>query len=393
MNIYNTIQIDSKIDNILGKSAFSKNFKSHILYILFHIRTYPFKERGYEDGDYIPIKLEYLRNLISYDYAKKFLDLMVNEGLLDCDNYYEAGVKSKGYRISDKYRKGKFYLEKMADKNLSTKITSKLKEATDEILNRGDAYSYITKCMFNLEMDKTKAETFLEHGDLPKNVRNKIKLMVDIFYERRFNTIDDKGNRLHNNLTNIATPLRSALSYKGNQLVQCDLKNSQPLLFRIYLNNYPYIPQEELDKYLDVVCNIGFYEFFAERLNMQLTDKNRTDFKKKIFGGVLFDRNRKNLSKYEKVFKEEFPIIFYCMRDMKKEDYKNIPISLQKLESKFIFHCVDKLSNENKGIELLTIHDSIVTVVGKEEIVHKVMMEEFYQMFNILPKIKVEKFA
>lgn len=393
MNIYNTIQIDSKVDSILGKLDFTKDFKSHLLYILFHIRTYPFKERGYEDGDYIPIKLEYLRNLISYDYAKKFLDTMVKEGLLDCDNFYEVGVKSKGYRIADKYRKGKFYLEKMTDGDLSLKIKTKLKEATDEILDRDDAYSYVTQCMFNLEMDKVKAESFLNCKNLPKNVRDKIKLMVDIFYERRFNTIDEKGNRLHNNLTNIATPLRKALTYKGKTIVQCDLKNSQPLLFRIHLNSYPHIPQEELDKYLDVVCNIGFYEFFAEKLKVNLTDKNRTEFKKKIFGGVLFDRNRKNLSKYEKVFKEEFPIIFYCMRDMKKEDYKNIPIALQKLESKFIFHCVDKLSKENENIELLTIHDSIVSVEGKEDIVYKVMMEEFYEMFGILPKIKVEKFV
>jgi len=393
MNIYNTIEINSKLDSILGKFHFSKNFKSHLLYIIFHIRTYPFKDRNFEEGDFIPIHLLYLRSLISYDYAGKFLNIMVSEGLLDCDNHYQVESKCKSYRISDKYRKGKFFLERMEDEELALKIKNRLNVVTDEILNRNDAYSYITRNMNNLDMYTDKADKFLKCRKTPKNIRNKIKMMVEVFYERRFSTIDDKGNRLHNNLTNLATPLRNALHYKGFTLVQCDLKNSQPLLFRVHLNKYPHIPQEELDKYLDVVCNIGFYEFFADKLNIKLTKANRTDFKKKIFGGVLFDKNRNNLSKYEKVFKEEFPIIFYCMRDMKKDDYKNIPISLQKLESQFIFHCVDKLSKENKDIELLTIHDSIVTIEGKEEIVYKVMMEEFYNMFGIIPKIKIEKFA
>lgn len=393
MNIYNTIEIDSKLDSILGKFEFSKKFKSHLLYIIFHIRTYPFKDRSFEDGNFIPIKLSYLRNLISYDYAGKFLNIMVEEGVLECDNYYQVGSKSKSYRLSEKYRKGKFFLEKMEDEELALKIKNRLNILTDEILNRNDAYSYVTKNMDNLELYSDKANNFLNCKKTPKNIRDKIRMMVDVFYERRFSTIDEKGNRLHNNLTNLATPLRGALHYKGSTLVQCDLKNSQPLLFRIHLNNYPHIPKAELDKYLDIVCNVGFYEFFANKLNMKLTKANRTDFKKKIFGGVLFDRNRKILSKYEKVFKEEFPIIFYCMRDMKKDDYKNIPISLQKLESQFIFHCVDKLSKENKDIELLTIHDSIVTIEGKENIVYKVMMDEFHNMFNILPKIKIEKFA
>lgn len=390
MNIYNTIQLNNKLDDILRNFDFKKDFKSHLLYVIFHIRTYPFKHRSFEDGDFIPIKLEYLRNLISSHYASRFLKLMVSEGVLDCDYVYEIGVKSTGYRISDKYRNGKFYLEEMKDVDLSNKIKNKLSEITNEVLKRKDSYSYVTKCMQSLNMDYNKATIIL--NEMPLNLRRKSKMMVDIF-DTKFATIDDTANRLHNNLTNLSTDLRKTLSINGNQLVQCDLKNSQPLLFRFHLNKYPHIPKKELDKYLDVVCNYGFYEFFADKLCIKLTDKNRVAFKKKIFGGVLFDRNRKNLSKYEKVFEKEFPIIFYCMRDMKSDNYKDIPIALQKLESQYIFHCVDILSKENKDIELLTIHDSIVTAVGKEQIVYDVMVDEFKKMFDITPKIKIEKFA
>ena len=112
---------------MVWKLNFKKDFKSHLLYIIFHIRTYPFKHRKYEDGDFIPIKLEYLRNLITYNKAKYFLDLLVKEGVLLCDNKYEVGIKSKGYKISEKYKKQKFYWEEMENKVLASKIEKILK--------------------------------------------------------------------------------------------------------------------------------------------------------------------------------------------------------------------------------------------------------------------------
>jgi hypothetical protein len=392
MLIYNNNILNNKLNNIIRDFGLDYNYKSDLLYIIYHLRTYPFKNRDYSSEDFIPVKLEYLRNLITYNKTKYFLDLLTEQGVLMCDDKFIPNVKSKGYKIADTYKKQKFYLEEMENIKLSEKISKILKLVKDEVVKRNDAYSYVTICMENLQINKEKAEKVLEDRKLLKLTKDNMSTMVDRFDEK-FAKVDATGNRLHNNLTNISTALRTALNYNGKTIVQCDLKNSQPLLFRIYLEKYPHIPKEELDKYLDVVCNIGFYEFFAKKLGMKLTAKNRTEFKKKIFGGVLFDRNRKTLSKYEKVFKKEFPIIFYCMRDMKKENHADIPINLQKLESKYIFHCIDVLREKYKNIELLTIHDSICTVEGKEDLVYQVMIEEFYKMFNILPKIKVEKFA
>lgn len=392
MLIYNNTILDNRLNRIIEDFGLNYNYKSDLLYIIYHLRTYPFKNREFSSDDYIPIKLEYLRSLITYNKTKYFLDLLVKEGVLVCDNKYEVGLKSRGYKISDTYKKQKFYLEEMENKTLSSKIEKALKLIKNEVIQRNDAYSYVTSCMENLNLDRKKADKILSSKKILSSAKESMSTMLDRFDEK-FATVDKTGNRLHNNLTNIATILRKTLNYNGNPINQCDLKNSQPLLFRAYLNKYPFIPKEELDKYLDVVCNIGFYEFFADKLGVKLTAKNRTEFKKKIFGGVLFDKNRKKLSKYEQVFKQEFPIIFYCMRDMKKENYADIPINLQKLESKFIFHCVDILRNKYKNIELLTIHDSICTIEGKENLVYDVMIEEFQKMFSITPKIKIEKFA
>jgi len=395
MYIYNNTIIDNKIDKILEKNNLDKIYKSDLLYIIFHVRTYPFKDRRYmnDDMEYVPIKLEYLRNLITYNKTNYFLDLLVNNGILETDNRFIVGSKSKGYRLAEKYKKGKFYLEELENKRLAEKIKRVLDGLKNKILERNDAYAYVTRCMENLIIDADKARKTINKLDITKNNKAKISTMVDIF-DTKFAKIDKTANRLHNNLTNIATVLRKHITYKGLEIVQCDLKNSQPLLLKPFImREYPYLPKEELDKYEDVVCNIGFYEFFAEKLKIELTDENRQSFKKKIFSGVLFDVNRRGLSKYEKVFKEEFPIIFRCLRDSKKDCHKIIPINLQKLESDYIFKCVDILRERYKDIELLTIHDSIACVQGNEDKVYEVMMNQFIEMFNIKPKIKTEKFA
>lgn len=391
MNIYNNNSINSIIDNIIENDGFEKNFKYHYLYIIFHIRTYPFKDRTYAKGCYVPIKLEYLRKLISYDYASTFLKNMVSSGLLETDNYFLAGSKSHGFRISEKFDNDKYYLEEIKDTILAKKLRRTLDLQKGFILNRYDGYSYVTAWMEKLEIDQEKSIEYIRTEIKNQKIKDSYQIFLDIFNEK-FAKVDDIANRLHNNLTNLATPLRSYLTLDGKKLVQADLKNSQPLFLYVLIKEY-HIPQEELNKYKDIVCNYGFYEFFADKLKVELNETNRVDFKRSIFGGVLFDKNRQVLSKYEKVFKEEFPTIFYVMRGMKSNNYKQIAISLQKIESRFIFHCIDRLRFENKNIELLTIHDSIVTVEGKESIVHNIMSEEFYKLYSIEPKIKLDKFG
>ena len=235
MLVYNNNLLDNRLNTIIRDFGLNYNYKSDLLYIIYHLRTYSFKNRGFSSEDFIPIKLDYLRNLITYNKTKYFLDLLVKEEVLVCDNKYEVGVKSKGYKIADKYKKQKFYLEEMENKVLSSKIEKVLKLIKDEVIQRNDSYSYVTVCMENLKIDNVKANKILNSKKILKGTKDSMKTMLDRF-DDKFATVDNTGNRLHNNLTNIATILRKTLNYNGKTLVQCDLKNSQPLLFRIYLN-------------------------------------------------------------------------------------------------------------------------------------------------------------
>lgn len=382
--LYINTSIYSIINNISIKDNFEKDFKFHYLYIIHYIRTYPFLDRRYTTDDFIPVNMKILKKYISYDYAHIFIENLVSGEVLIKDPTYVPKLKSCGYRINPDLRLDKFRLIPVEDKKLSKKITNLLNSEKKTVIDRGDAYSYVTVCMENLILDKEKAS---------KHSKNEFhNISIDLFSEK-FSVIDKTGNRLHNNLTNVPTPLRKFLSLNGEELTQVDIKNSQPIFLYTMLRNYK-IPIEELDKYKEIVCKTGFYEFFADKLNFKLTEENRQQFKRSIFGGVLFDVNRKTLSKYENVFNNEFPNIFNIIRSIKNKNHKDVSIMLQREESKFIFYCVEVLKFENKSkLPLLTIHDSIVTTTGNEQKVRTKMMELFQKLYTIEPKLKVEKFA
>lgn len=395
MKIYTNNIIINTINNIVENEKIQKDFRWHYLFIVSHIRTAPFFDRNMYNNGYSNVNLDTLRKLVSFDYAKIFIDDLINHGVIESDNLYIKGVKSKGYRLTEKYMSEKFKLVEIEDVKLNTKLELLLKKDKNDLLLKMDGYGYVTKWMEELELDRTKALRFIRER-IEKSKTRRIdfcKMVVDIF-DNKFAKKDDTGNRLHNNLTNAPTEFRQYLKVNGEKLAQCDIKNSQPVFLYCFLREHCHVNEAELAKYHHVVCEYGFYEFFAEKMNKKLTEKNRSSFKKKIFSGVLFDINRKELSDYEEAFKTEFPEIFYVVRNIKTKNYKDVAIMLQKTESKFIFSCIEKLMFDTKNtIPLFTIHDSIATTKECIDLVEKVMIEKFEKDLTVKPQIKKEIFA
>lgn len=392
MNIYTNNTLISRVELIVADDGFEKNFKWHYLFILHHLRIFPFIDRTYTKDDFIPVNMDILKSLISYNYARVFLSNLVENGIIECDNFYLKNVKSTSYKLKEEFYKDKFKFVNVEDNRLNDKLDRNVFKEKYKLLEGSDGYQYVTKWMECLSIDKTGAEKYINDNIIGEDKLYTYQMVTDIF-EQKFAKKDSTGNRLHNNLTNLPTPLRSFTTINNNKLCQVDIKNSQPLFLYIALRNYD-INNVELNKYKTVVCETGFYEFFAKKLNYNLDESNRSVFKKKIFGGVLFDKNRNYLSKYETVFKKEFPEIFDVIRSIKSKKYEEVAIMLQKTESKFIFACIEELMFiTNHQIELLTIHDSIVTILGKEDIVKKVMYEQFEKIYSIKAKLKVEIFA
>ena len=390
MIIYSNNTILEKVKQISKNDNFEKDFFYHYLYILSHIRTYPFYDKRFEAEDFIPVHMKVLKKMISYNYAHKFIYNLLEAGVIKSDNFYIAGLKAKGYKLTAEYKTEKFFVVECKDLLLKNKIEKVKKLQKNMVFEESFGYGYVTNCMEDLVIEYDSAVKFIKKYIKEDEKEESYQMMTALFRDK-FATVDDKGKRLHNNLTNIAATLRQFITYKKQPLVQVDIKNSQPLFLYLLMKKY-YIDEKEMEKYKNVVINLGFYEFFAEKLNYKLTKENRKEFKQKIFSGVLFDRNRKKYSRYEVVFKEEFPAIFHLIREMKTVEYEQVAINLQKTESKFVFYCVEKIAKEKK-IPMLTIHDSICTTEGNEESVKKEMAKQFNILYNTFPKLNVEKFV
>lgn len=383
MKYYNNTYINNiLIDNIDVKYLY------HYLYIISYIRTYRFKDRRYIDSDYVPMNIDILRKILIFNKATSFVKDLIDLEIIETDNIFSRkNGTSRGYRLTEKARKEKFYLCTETDEKLDNKIKKVYDNLKFEIIKEDRlGYGFVTECMEHLEIDHENA--IKETKNLSGHRRDVAELAIENFSDKFFSK-DTTGNRLHNNLTNINTELRKYITYDGEQLFQCDIRNSQ-LVFLYNLMTKYHMPSEEMNKFKSVVCDFGFYEFFAEKLGVELTKENRKEFKTDIFEKALFSTVKTKLSKTEVIFKQEFPMIFYMTRKLKQDCYKDLAIILQKEESQFIFDCVRKI---NRKVPIVTIHDSIVSTVGNENLVLNVMQELFKERFNISPKIVVEKFA
>lgn len=376
------------IDNILNKDNINIKYLFHYLYIITYIRVYRFKDRRYNKQDFVPVNIKTLRKVVNHDYAISFMKDLVDLGIIESNNTFSrVENKSTGYRLTQNVLNHKFYIPEITDEKLNNKIDRVYTKLKLKLIQEdGLGYGYVTECMEHVKIDEVKAKESVKH--LEKDKKEFYEMQIEQF-DIKFFSKDKTGNRLHNNLTNLYTPLRNFLSYKGEKLGQCDLRNSQ-LVFLYLLMRDCHINPDELERFRYIVCEYGFYEFFAEKLNIVLTEETRKEFKVSVFEHLLFGANKLKLTDLEKVFKNEFPDIFYVMKFIKNEKYNTLSIKLQKKESEFIFSCVRKL---NKSIPLLTIHDSICTTVGNEKIVSDLIEKEFREKYNITVKIKTEIFA
>ncbi len=400
MKIYTTEKITTKVKEICNNDIANgrrKRFDSHYLYVCSTIRIKPLLDRRLVEGEFISINTTLLRDLISQAETKNILKNLVKYGVLECDYSFKAGVKSIGYRFTPEYSNLKWRLSDIKDIKLNTKLDAKLADLSNKINQQGNGYKVVNYWLNELTINTRQAKRWIEKSTDNEEQKNSYLMAVDMLDKKKFfRTVDTKAGRFHNNITNLKTELRQFLSIDGQELHQTDLTSSQPVFMAILMSKIPTVNQEELKRFTEVVCSGQFYEYIAKEagLDLDLNDfQTRKEFKRKLFGGCLFDRNRRELSKWEKIFATSFPTILEAAREIKKTDHNRFAIALQKMEAVFIFNCVDIADREiGRGkAAFLTIHDSIVSTKEYIDIIEQIMTNEFETKYGISPKLKTQK--
>lgn len=396
MKIYTCRDIDIVIDDFCKKTKVRKNFCWHYKYVISIIYLQPYLNRSFSTEDFVPINFELLEKTISKQECANILKNLINLNIIECNDNYMIGSTSLGYRIINRVNLKWKYLD-IEDKKLSNKISMRRNNLKINISERGEGYR-ISNYWFNeIEIDYKRALKYIYNHFRSDNKQQERGLMnAEMIYRKcHFSTVDNKGNRLHTNLSVLPTSLRQFITIDNKELWDCDIANSQPVFLYVALRNVKSIESDELNKYKELVCSGKFYEFMYDKSlfkDLDLTKyEDRSKFKKTIFGGVLFDKNRKELTRWEILFQKEFPTIFNFVRQTKSMHHNSMAIMLQKAESKFIFSTVEIIDRSIKNTILTTIHDCIVSTEDRIYEIKRIMEECFMKEFKILPLIKAKK--
>jgi hypothetical protein len=163
-------------------------------------------------------------------------------------------------------------------------------------------------------------------------------------------TRNTTNNRLDTNLTNLPSVYTDWIC-KRNNLIQIDLANSQLCFLSMMLEDTPGLNG------VDNFCSLSFSGEIYTYVQNQLGLETRDDAKLLLIT-ILFSSNYN--SKGKKEFKSLFPEVHEWLHAYKKEHgYKNISITLQKMESKLF---IDKIyvTLKKRGVFCLTKHDSLI---------------------------------
>lgn len=179
------------------------------------------------------VKLDY-RTLVKQYNTSVYIKYLIIGEILETDNNYEPGIKSKGYRIKYSLLNSKIVkYQIMANTSLWKKL-KKMEHNRKAHVNRLKHHIKAMRDVYmNLEIDHQEALKYAEKRyNGSKLLYCKLSLFAMQDKRLRYFRRNKRNNRLDSNLTNLKKDFRQFLI---GDFVAIDLKNSQPFLFSILL--------------------------------------------------------------------------------------------------------------------------------------------------------------
>jgi len=405
------VYIPSNID--LSKERHADKY----YYIISTITCRRIFDKSIKKNDFVPISSKILRNVINSRYKERINNLL-EMGIIEVDDSYLTGEWSKGYRVSPEYQNQKLKMVNIHDKRINQKVSEFNADKLKEIIL--PQHKYIYDCLQQVDINEKEAIKYVNENVYEYEKNSIHKIMINNLKRIKTNCSWEIGKtgRIYNNVTNFPRDLRKFLRWQKTPLQEKDISNSQPVFFNKLIDDYiqdhfhttsPSTTLLENPIYVSTISetllykNLTtkgiFYDYLMERfikgheqydylLDDLIINEPRDIFKKIFFGRVFYCEDKWITNEREE-FKILFPHVSEIVTYYKKDNYKNLANSLQKLESDLIInHVVPRLSNQN--IYCLTIHDSILTTPDKLETVKEIILNEFENQYGIVPTIKIK---
>jgi len=304
-----------------------------------------------------------LRKKYGMDYSK-YIDYLIEDGFITLVSNYYAGKKSKTYKINpfdpDSIKECSIYdkilLKKYSKEFIEESITShNLSPISPDIRKKLVDDIYKVKIDYKKSIEYLKSLKETKQIDSNKFYKN-LNSIEGIKNGHLFFKFDEYG-RFHTNFTILKREIRQKFLMIGSSdIMELDIRNSQPLFLGVLLQEEMDPSDEEIRKYIELTKNGLFYDYFQDKFK----NLNRKEIKLIIYK-VLFGKNGLKTTE-NKIFKGVFPKIYEYILEYKKEkeDYRFLSHRLQRMESDFIFGKVIKeIYEKYPKINLFTVHDSI----------------------------------
>jgi hypothetical protein len=190
---------------------------------------------------FVRLKAAYLSDLIPADWLPNIREELIEHKVIKCDKSAIRGKQSWGYRLLPPYLKT--CLVPCNDADLQARIWKRQAEVDRKLL---PVHHWLRLKLDLVHFDAKRAESIIATLEPDQGSR----LSVEEYRDQRLQysrclTDDsshyltcDKYGRVHTLLTKLEKPLRCCLSVNGNQLVNIDLVNSQPLIAGLVARRY-----------------------------------------------------------------------------------------------------------------------------------------------------------
>lgn len=371
------------------------------LYILHLIYVARKVDKRNTSLEHIPLSAKILEEVLSSRKYRHYLNFWIDLGVIECDDHYIPGEKSKGYRFTKEYRYEKMIRVAIQDPKFKAKLTRRKELYLQNIDLSDPKLSFLYHNLKEVRVGYLPALSYIhQHFKEAKGKEDKFNeysiILHEFAQEHYFFNRDKKGRRVHNNFVNFPRLLRHFLHLEtGEQLVNLDVRNSQPLMLCVLLKEHYQGKNLPLDVQAYILqCQEGrFYEAFSEAAGIPIAD--RKQFKQKLFAEVFFGRNESSdKSQAFQALKTTYPNVAAYIADVKKQDYKSLAVALQRVESKIIIDGVIgglAADYHPEDFFALTIHDSITTTLSnKQEVMMR--MEKAFAKEGIKATINAEFF-
>jgi hypothetical protein len=343
--------------------------------------------------------------------------LLLDRGVLECDESYTIGETAKWYRLGRTWRDHRVHLETIRDRRLLAHIRGS-KRRRDQERATTEPVAHLERWLQEVRVDEATLRPWTCQRERSFK-QHLTALKISVLQSGQAPIVVDRYGRVHSPLTNLRRAVRPALRIHGQTLVEVDVSNAQPLILGFIVAKLlagdwslrqvrilglardlrdPFhgmgftrwsidLPPDLLE-YLDVCGRGEFYQAVADVWGLPCEScKEKNQIKRLVYKLILFGWVRPGKPRWL-AFKRRWPSVATALEQIKQGDHGRSARACQRIEARLMIQgVVERFRRDHRDQPIQTIHDSVLVVPGAVELAREAIHAEFAAI-GLRPSLK-----